>query len=154
MTNPIWVVKVRMFTTRPGDPLAYRDLWHGLSSVYRIEGMGGLYRGTSLALFGVSSGALQFMGYEEMKRWGFDRKRKQYEKAGQQWTPADDKLVSLVVINFYNFVPERRPKVQYCVYRDVRSKQAFSSLRNLPLPSSAIQDPRWQFVASNVGPTV
>ncbi len=118
--------------------LRYTD---GLSSVYRIEGMRGLYRGTSLALFGVSSGALQFMGYEEMKRWGFDQKRKQFEKAGQQWTPADDKLVSLVLIDFYNFVPEHRPKVQYCVYRDVGSKQAFSPLCNLPLPSSAIQDP-------------
>lgn len=27
MTNPIWVVKVRMFTTRPEDPTAYRSLW-------------------------------------------------------------------------------------------------------------------------------
>lgn len=26
MTNPIWVVKVRMFTTQPNDPTAYRSL--------------------------------------------------------------------------------------------------------------------------------
>lgn len=27
LTNPIWVVKVRMFTTHPEDPKAYRSLW-------------------------------------------------------------------------------------------------------------------------------
>jgi len=92
MTNPIWVVKVRMFTTRAGDPTAYRSLWNGLSSIYREEGFAGLYRGTSLALFGVSNGAIQFMAYEEMKRWGFERKRRQFAKAGREYTPNDDKL--------------------------------------------------------------
>lgn len=92
MTNPIWVVKVRMFTTRPDDPHAYRGLWHGLSSIYRTEGLAGLYRGTSLALVGVSNGAVQFMAYEEMKRWGFERKRRQFEQAGRVYGPGDDKL--------------------------------------------------------------
>ncbi|KAJ3553955.1 hypothetical protein NM688_g3349 [Phlebia brevispora] len=92
MTNPIWVVKVRMFTTRAEDPVAYRSLWHGLSSIYHAEGTRGLYRGTSLALVGVGNGAIQFMGYEEMKRWGFNRKRKQFARVGREWTPADDKL--------------------------------------------------------------
>jgi len=27
MTNPIWVVKVRMFTTRADSPTSYRNLW-------------------------------------------------------------------------------------------------------------------------------
>ncbi|KZT12673.1 mitochondrial FAD carrier protein [Laetiporus sulphureus 93-53] len=92
MTNPIWVVKVRMFTTRAGSPESYRGLWHGLTSIYRMEGIRGLYRGTSLALFGVSNGAIQFMTYEEMKRWGFERKRQQFAQAGRAYTPADDKL--------------------------------------------------------------
>ncbi|TBU50557.1 mitochondrial FAD carrier protein [Dichomitus squalens] len=92
MTNPIWVVKVRMFTTKPSDPTAYRSLWHGLSSVWRNEGVAGLYRGTTLALVGVSNGAIQFMAYEEMKRWGFERKRLQFTKAGKEYTAADDKL--------------------------------------------------------------
>ncbi|KAI1785331.1 mitochondrial FAD carrier protein [Ganoderma leucocontextum] len=92
MTNPIWVVKVRMFTTRSDDPTAYRSLWHGFSSIWRNEGIAGLYRGTSLALFGVSNGAIQFTAYEEMKRWGFDRKRRQFAKAGKEYTTADDKL--------------------------------------------------------------
>ncbi|PWN48073.1 mitochondrial carrier [Violaceomyces palustris] len=79
MTNPIWVVKTRMFTTPPSSsaasskdgkgPIAYRGLWHGLTSIARNEGIKGLYKGAGLALFGVSNGAIQFMAYEEMKKW-------------------------------------------------------------------------------------
>ena len=65
----------------------------GLSSVWRQEGLAGLYRGTSLALVGGSNGAIQFMAYEEMKRWGFERKKRQFAKAGKEYTAADDKLV-------------------------------------------------------------
>lgn len=65
----------------------------GLAEIYKTEGLAGWYRGTSLALVGVSNGALQFMGYEEMKRWGFERKRRQFAKSGREWTPSDDKLV-------------------------------------------------------------
>ncbi|KAK7688932.1 hypothetical protein QCA50_007623 [Cerrena zonata] len=92
MTNPIWVVKVRMFTTRPDEPTAYKSLTHGVREIYKTEGLKGLYRGTSLALFGVSNGAIQFMCYEELKRWGFERKRRQFAQAGREWTSNDDKL--------------------------------------------------------------
>ncbi|KAF8211623.1 mitochondrial carrier domain-containing protein [Mycena galopus ATCC 62051] len=92
MTNPIWVVKVRMFTTRADAPNAYRSVLHGFSSIIRSEGVSGLFRGTSLALFGVSNGALQFVVYERMKRWGFEVKKKQYRLAGRQWTVEADKL--------------------------------------------------------------
>ncbi len=33
------------------------------------------------------------MGYEQMKRWGFERKKRQFQKSGQPWTPDVDKLV-------------------------------------------------------------
>ncbi|KAJ7179611.1 mitochondrial carrier domain-containing protein [Mycena filopes] len=92
MTNPIWVVKVRMFTTRSDSPNAYRGVVHGFSSIIRSEGVLGLFRGTSLALFGVSNGALQFVVYERMKRWGFEVKKKQFELAGRPWTTEVDKL--------------------------------------------------------------
>ncbi|KAG9317081.1 mitochondrial carrier domain-containing protein [Chiua virens] len=95
MTNPVWVVKVRMFTTRAGDPTSYRGLWHGFSSIYRTEGIRGLWKGTSLALFGVSNGAIQFMAYEEMKQWGFEQKRKRLARAGKTTTPEDDKLSNM-----------------------------------------------------------
>lgn len=111
MTNPLWLVRVRMFTTRADSPAAYRGLWgalayfnglfsrlkfcvDGLSTITKTEGVSGLFRGTSLALFGVSNGAIQFMAYEKMKAWGFDRKRKQFASAGKEWTPEVDKLVS------------------------------------------------------------
>ncbi|QRV72241.1 mitochondrial carrier protein [Ceratobasidium sp. AG-Ba] len=91
-TNPIWVVKVRMFTTRPGQPGAYRGLWDGLSSIYRIEGWGGLYRGTSLALLSVSNGAIQFVAYEELKRVCFEQKRKRAALVDTKYIPGDDRL--------------------------------------------------------------
>ncbi|KAG8851503.1 hypothetical protein FRB96_009176 [Tulasnella sp. 330] len=92
LTNPIWVVKVRLFTTPPNDPTAYRGLWHGLVSVARKEGLKGLYRGTTLALFGVSNGALQFMAYEKMKQWGFARLKKREIAAGRAYDDTSAKL--------------------------------------------------------------
>lgn len=99
-----------MFTSRADSPQAYRSLWgafysitvvlpfdfrvlDGLATIVRTEGALGLFRGTSLALVGVSNGAIQFVGYEKMKKWGFDRKRKQYQKAGLEWNTDADKLV-------------------------------------------------------------
>lgn len=65
----------------------------GVSSIYRTEGMKGLWKGTSLALFGVTNGALQFMTYEKMKQMGFNRKKAQFAKAGKTYTAMDDRLV-------------------------------------------------------------
>ena len=42
---------------------------------------------------GVSYGALQFMTYEKMKSWAFERKRRRSAKLGREWTVQDDKLV-------------------------------------------------------------
>ena len=65
----------------------------GLSTIVRTEGVLGLFRGTSLALVGVSNGAIQFVAYEKMKKWGFDRKKRQHQKAGREWNVEADKLV-------------------------------------------------------------
>ncbi|CAE6384209.1 unnamed protein product [Rhizoctonia solani] len=92
LTNPIWVVKVRVFTTQPGQPGAYRGLWDGLSSIYKHEGWRGLYRGTSLALLSVSNGAIQFVAYEELKRLCFERKRSKLRNSGLDSKPGDDRL--------------------------------------------------------------
>ena len=67
----------------------------GFHAIFHDEGWRGLYRGTSLALFGVSNGALQFMGYEKMKGWAFERKRRRVAKLGREWTTDDEKLVCL-----------------------------------------------------------
>ena len=98
ITNPIWVVKTRMFldhtpvvigrTTATAATAAtttaqlaavapaaargeffYSSLGGALRSIYQTEGILGLYRGFIPGLFGVSHGALQFMAYEELKKW-------------------------------------------------------------------------------------
>ncbi|KAF5321771.1 hypothetical protein D9619_001183 [Psilocybe cf. subviscida] len=92
ITNPLWLVRVRMFASTANSPTAYRGLWDGLSTIVRTEGPMGLFRGTSLGLFGVSNGAIQFMVYEKMKAWGFERKRRQHERAGKAYNMQGDKL--------------------------------------------------------------
>lgn len=100
LTNPIWVVKVRLFTTPPNDPNAYRGLWDGLWSVAKHEGVRGLYKGTILALFGVTNGALQFMAYEEMKKLGFARQKRKAALAGEPYDETSAKLVSVHLLQF------------------------------------------------------
>ena len=109
LTNPIWVVKVRMFTTSPESPFAYRGLFRafalhnyglyintgtdGLARIYHEEGLRGWWKGTSMALVGVSSGALQFMFYEEMKKRAFAFQKARKERGGAPWDQNKEKLV-------------------------------------------------------------
>ncbi|CAH7676513.1 mitochondrial FAD carrier protein [Phakopsora pachyrhizi] len=69
LTNPIWVVRTRLFTTRPSTTGSYKNLLDGLNRIFKEEGIRGLWRGSTLALIGVSNGAIQFMTYEELKRY-------------------------------------------------------------------------------------
>ncbi|KAJ3076824.1 hypothetical protein HK102_005337 [Quaeritorhiza haematococci] len=68
-TNPIWVIKTRMCAQKASDPGAYTGLIHGLTQTWRHERFRGLYKGMTMAIVGVSHGALQFMAYEELKKW-------------------------------------------------------------------------------------
>lgn len=77
MTNPFWVIKTRMCTTTRYTPDAYKGLIDGLKRLAKEEGIRGLYRGMVPALFGVSHGAIQFMVYEELKKWRNDLRKKQ-----------------------------------------------------------------------------
>lgn len=128
LTNPIWVVKTRMFSSSPKDPAAYRGLLRtscsrsasspchqvsdvrlslpacfpdGLSSVYSQEGFRGLYKGSLLALVGVTNGSIQFAAYEEIKRRRSDLKRARIEGSGGTWTKDDDMLVGCETIGVY-----------------------------------------------------
>jgi len=69
----------------------------GARAIYRAEGLRGLCLGTTLALVGVSNGALQFMTYEKMKNWAFDSRGRRLEKLGPARTVEDDKMVKVVL---------------------------------------------------------
>ncbi|KAJ3516956.1 hypothetical protein NMY22_g14078 [Coprinellus aureogranulatus] len=92
ITNPFWLIRVRMFATTADSPNAYRGLWDGFRTILRTEGVPGLFRGTMLGLVGVSNGAIQFMAYEKMKAWGFERKRRRAERDG---VPYDANMAKL-----------------------------------------------------------
>jgi hypothetical protein len=70
------------------------DSLDGLRTIYRAEGTRGLYKGSLLALVGVSNGSIQFAPYEEIKRKRMDIKRKLFASQGKEWKVEDEKLVS------------------------------------------------------------
>ncbi|OWT38459.1 solute carrier family 25 (mitochondrial folate transporter), member 32 [Cryptococcus neoformans Bt1] len=98
LTNPIWVVKTRVFGTAKNDSIAYRGLWDGFRSIYRMEGIRGLYKGSLLALVGVSNGSIQFATYEEIKRRRTEVKRRKYLREGKEWKVEDEKLSNIEYI--------------------------------------------------------
>lgn len=71
VTNPIWVVKVRLqLQGGRGDVVGtrpYAGFVDGLKSIAREEGVRGFYRGIGPSIWLVSHGALQFTLYERFK---------------------------------------------------------------------------------------
>ena len=51
------------------EHMRYRGLRDGLPKLYRYEGLRGFYKGYFPGLLGVSHGAMQFMFYEELKKF-------------------------------------------------------------------------------------
>ncbi|KAM0813572.1 putative Mitochondrial carrier domain-containing protein [Seiridium cardinale] len=84
LTNPIWVLKVRMLSSDRGAVGAYPSMWAGAVQLFRTEGWRGFYRGLGISLFGVSHGAVQFAVYEPAKRVYFARRRHQLESEGHK----------------------------------------------------------------------
>lgn len=67
-TNPIWVVKTRVFSTEAAAPGAYRGFVDGIRSITREEGLRAWTRGLAPSLLAVSHGAVQFTLYERLKQ--------------------------------------------------------------------------------------
>lgn len=84
LTNPIWVLKVRMLSSNRGAVGAYPSMWAGAVQLFRTEGWKGFYRGLGISLLGVSHGAVQFAVYEPAKRVYFARRRTQLQSDGQK----------------------------------------------------------------------
>ncbi|XP_046859545.1 mitochondrial folate transporter/carrier-like [Xenia sp. Carnegie-2017] len=89
LTNPIWVTKTRLIVQNDSANHASKSThYHGmidtLIKTWKHEGIQGLYKGFLPGLFGVSHGALQFMAYEELKKF----------HSSYFGTPVDKKLSS------------------------------------------------------------
>jgi solute carrier family 25 folate transporter 32 len=76
-----------------------RSLVDGLRTVYSQEGFRGLYKGSLLALVGVTNGSIQFAAYEEIKRRRSDLKRARIEGAGGTWRTENEMLVRMTPAN-------------------------------------------------------
>jgi solute carrier family 25 folate transporter 32 len=56
-----------MLQTGRNSPKAYQGIFHGVSEIWRTEGLKGFWRGLVPSLFGNSHGAVQFAAYEQLK---------------------------------------------------------------------------------------
>ncbi|ETS80680.1 hypothetical protein PFICI_08209 [Pestalotiopsis fici W106-1] len=91
LTNPIWVLKVRMLSSDRGAVGAYPSMWAGAAQLFRDEGLRGFYRGLGISLIGVSHGAVQFAVYEPAKRIYFARRRRRLDQeVGRDAAAASD----------------------------------------------------------------
>ena len=66
ITNPIWLLKVRMCTQDLTNP-QYKNTRHAIKQIYAKHGLKGFYAGLLPGLAGSSHGAIQFMVYERLK---------------------------------------------------------------------------------------
>ena len=66
VTNPIWLLKVRMCTQDLNNP-QYKDTADAIKQIYAKHGLRGFYAGLLPGLAGSSHGAIQFMVYERLK---------------------------------------------------------------------------------------
>lgn len=77
LTNPIWVMKVRMLASDRGAVGAYPSMLKGAAQLWKEEGLRGFYRGLGISLLGVTHGAVQFAVYDSTKRMYFARQWQQ-----------------------------------------------------------------------------
>jgi hypothetical protein len=108
----------------------------GFRAVFHDEALRSLYRGTSLALFGVSNGALQFVGYEKMEGWVFERKRQRVAKLGRAWTDGE-KLVRVCVLPEHTLT-HLDIHSQYGVYGHVWRVEAGRVMHDVLVPSDSL----------------
>ncbi|KAL2758371.1 hypothetical protein ACRALDRAFT_1029188 [Sodiomyces alcalophilus JCM 7366] len=91
-TNPIWLVKTRLqldknVAEQSGGAAMrqYRNSWDCVRQVVRDEGVRGLYKGMSASYLGVAESTLQWMLYEQMKRY-LARREERIIRSGREKT--------------------------------------------------------------------
>ncbi|XP_065063009.1 solute carrier family 25 member 32-like [Rhopilema esculentum] len=121
ITNPVWVVKTRMCLQFNSQSVAsevyYKGVIDGLIKLYKHEGIRGYYKGFLPGLFGVSHGAIQFMTYEELKKWNSKYTGKAIDSKQSAITyivmAALSKVVAVVVTYPYQVVRSRLQDREY-----------------------------------------
>eukprot|EP00250_Pteridium_aquilinum_P012047 c20476_g1_i1 orf=158-1060(+) len=73
-TNPFWLVKTRLQLQSPGHGMhkPYAGFTDALKSIVKDEGWRALYKGLGPSLLLVSHGSLQFMAYEEGRKFAIE----------------------------------------------------------------------------------
>nr|CAB3266179.1 mitochondrial folate transporter/carrier [Phallusia mammillata] len=74
ITNPVWIAKTRLCLQYESQTKIYRGTFHTISSLYKQNGIRGLYKGLVPGLLGTSHGAVQFFVYERLKIWNANRR--------------------------------------------------------------------------------
>lgn len=57
-----------MLSTVRGSQGAYTSMFEGISSIWKLEGFRGFYRGVGISMLGTSHGAVQFAVYDPLKQ--------------------------------------------------------------------------------------
>ena len=98
LTNPVWVVKTRMFLDSRVMAQSEQRLLPALLRLYREEGVRGLYRGFVPSVLGVSHGAVQFTTYEMAKQRLLEYKRRHSSTTAAitPFTPLDTVALAIV----------------------------------------------------------
>lgn len=69
LTNPIWVLKTRILSTRKTEKHAYSSLYDGIRKIIKQEGIRSFWSGMIPSLFLVSQSSLQFTFYDHLKHF-------------------------------------------------------------------------------------
>lgn len=67
-TNPFWLIRTRLMTQNEHTPYFYWNSLHAFRSIYKHEGVSGLYKGLGPAALGLLHVAVQFPLYERAKQ--------------------------------------------------------------------------------------
>jgi solute carrier family 25 (mitochondrial folate transporter), member 32 len=92
MTNPIWVLKTRILSTR-ADQGPYSTILRSFKYVYTRDGLRGFWAGFFPGLFGIAQASVQFSLYQMMR----DSRLRESRKTGNGVTESDDGTTSITL---------------------------------------------------------